>query len=74
MNHNRNHHQQPLKYKRWSNKNLVCYKTKSVLKITRFAVQDQKETREDEEDRELEGDRVPQGDPAQTDLLVNMDQ
>ena len=72
MSHNRN--QQPLKYKRWSNKNLVCCKTKSVLKITRFAVQVQKGTREDEEDREPEGDKVPQEDPAQTDLLVNMDQ
>ena len=45
-----------------------------MLKITRSAVQDQKGTREDDKDREFKEDLEPQGDPAQTDLLVNMDQ
>ena len=71
---NRNLPWQPLKYKYSSNKNLVCCNTRSVLKITRSAVQDQKGTRENEEDREPEGDKVLQGDLAQADLLVNMDQ
>ena len=71
---NRNRPWPPLKYKYWSNKNLVCCNTESVLKITRSAVQDQKGTRENEEDREPEGDKVLQEDPAQTDFLVNMDQ
>ena len=73
MIYNKTLSQHPLLCKSWSNKSLVCCKTKSAQKITHFAKQDQKVTEEDEEDRETEGNWVLPEELAQKGHLVNMD-
>ena len=64
-------------YKYWSNKNYVCCKTKSVLKITLFVAPDLREAKGggvNRVDREPVGNGAPQGNLAHMDPLAIVDQ